>query len=185
MKVTYDAEAAKAYGIPAAIMLAKIAYLQRFSKRPDGFCWKKADEIEEETGLSPKQQRHALARLEVAGLIEVKATRAGKGAQHVRHFRLTEEGEKVAGQKCQKVTFESDKRSLLKSDKRSLSSNIELNTYRNNTRASSGPVGSGRAARGRKEQQEREAALEAQWAKEWEERRKAAGLEVLEGGKAE
>lgn len=178
MKVTYDADAARAYGIPAAIMLAKIAYLQKYSKRPDGFCWKKADEIEEETGLSPKQQRHALARLEVAGLIEVNSTRAWKGAQHVRHFRLTEEGEKVAGQKCQKVTFESDKRSLLKSDKRSLSSNIELNTYRNNTRA-------GRAARGRKEQQEREAALEAQWAKEWEERRKAAGLEVLEGGKAE
>lgn len=183
MRVTYDAEVAKAYGIPAAIMLAKIAYLQRFSKRPDGFCWKKADEIEEETGLSAKQQRHALARLEVAGLIEVKATRAGKGAQHVRHFRLTEEGERVAGQKCQKGTFESDKRSLLKSDKRSLSSNIELNTYRNNTRASSGPGGAGRAARGRKEQQEREAALEAQWAKEWEERKKAAGLEVLEGGK--
>ena len=176
MKVTFDADAAKAYGIPAAIMLAKIAYLQKYSKRPDGFCWKKADEIEEETGLSPKQQRHALARLEVAGLIEVKATRAGKGAQHVRHFRLTEEGEKVSGQKCQKVTFESDKRSL--------SSNIELNTYRNNTRASAGPGGSGRAARGKREQQEREAALEAQWAKEWEERRKAAGLEVLEGGKA-
>lgn len=185
MKVTYDADAARAYGIPAAIMLAKIAYLQRYSKRPDGFCWKKADEIEEETGLSPKQQRHALARLEVAGLIEVKATRAGKGAQHVRHFRLTEEGEKASGQKCQKVTFESDKRSLLKSDKRSLSSNIELNTYRNNTRASSGPGGAGRAARGKKEQMERERELEAKWAEEFEARKRASGdaFSVIAGGK--
>lgn len=185
MKASYSVEVARAYGIPAAVILSKIAYLQKYSKREDGFCWKTAGEIEEETGLTPKQQRHALARLEVAGLIEVKATRAGKGAQHVRHFRLTEEGEKVSGQKCQKVTFESDKRSLLKSDKRSLSSNIELKNYRNNTRASSGPGGAGRAARGKREQQEREAALEAQWARELEERRKAAGLEVLEGGKAE
>lgn len=182
MKVIYDAEAAKAYGIPAAIMLAKIAYLQRYSPRADGFCWRTAAAIEEETGLSPKQQRHALARLEGAGLVEVKATRAKKGAQHVRHFRLTEEGEKVAGQKCQKVTFESDKRSLLKSDKRSLSS-FEKENININTRASSGPGWAGRAARGKREQQEREAALEAQWAKEWEERKKAAALEVLEGGK--
>ena len=181
MKVTYDAEVAKAYGIPAAIMLAKIAYLQRYSPRADGFCWRTAAAIEEETGLSAKQQRHALARLEVAGLVEVKATRAKKGAQHVRHFRLTEEGARVAGQKCQNGTFESDKRSLLKSDKRSLSS-FEKEYINNNTRASAGSS-EGRAARGRKEQQEREAALEAQWAKEWEERKKAAGLEVLEGGK--
>lgn len=184
MKASYDAEVAKAYGIPAAVLLYKIAYLQKYSKREDGFCWKTAEEIEEETGLTPKQQRGALAKLETAGLIETKTTAAGKKSPHVRHFRLTEEGARLAFEKCQKVTFKSDKRSTLKVTKGHFSTYIELNN-RINTRASGDPGGAGRAARGKKEQMERERELEAKWTEEFEARKRAAGdaFSVIEGGK--
>lgn len=183
MKASYSVEVARAYGIPAAVLLAKIAYLQRYSPRADGFCWKAVSEMAEETALTRHQIEAAAAKLETAGLIETKVARARGHRGPVRHYRLTEAGKTEAcfSEKRKNVFPKSGKTVLPESGKTTLE-----NEYINiNTRASSGPGGAGRAARGKREQQEREAALEAQWAKEWEERRKAAGLEVLEGGKAE
>ena len=169
MKVTYDAEAAKAYGIPAAVLLSKIAYYSRYTKRKDGFCWRTAAALEAETGLSRYQQKKAAERLEAAGIIETKVLKVIGKNETAMHYRLTGSGIKETLNPGIKETF------IPTLDKEGI--------YKSNTRASSGPGGAGRAARGKREQQEREAALEAQWAKEWEERRKAAGLEVLEGGK--
>lgn len=179
MKVTYDAEVAKAYGIPAAVLLSKIAYYSRYTKRKDGFCWRTAAALEAETGLSRYQQKKAAERLEAAGIIETKVLKVTGKNETAMHYRLTGSGIKETSIPGIKETSNPGiKESCIPTlDKKGI--------YKINTRAGSGPVGSGRAARGRKEQQEREAALEAQWAKEWEERRKAAGLEVLEGGKAE
>lgn len=183
MKVTYDAEAAKAYGIPAAVLLAKVAYYSRYTKKPGGWCWKSVGDLEEETGLTRHQQAAAVEKLTAAGLIETRSGRVRGHRGPVRHYRLTEAGAALCrAEKRLNVQPKSGSTNPVVEPEKGSTIN-RINIYRNNTRASSGPGGAGRAARGRKEQQEREAALEAQWAKEWEERKKAAGLEVLEGGR--
>lgn len=178
MRVTYDAEVAKAYGIPAAVLLAKIAYYSRYTKRKDGFCWRTAAALEDETGLSRYQQKKAAERLEAAGIIETKVLKVTGKNETAMHYRLTGSGIK-------ETSIPGIKETSNPGIKESGISSIRELINKNNTRASSGPGGAGRAARGKREQQEREAALEAQWAKEWEERRKAAGLEVLEGGRSD
>lgn len=183
MKVTYDAEVAKAYGIPAAILLAKIAYLQRYSQRADGFCWKAVAEMAEETALTRHQIEAAAAKLEAAGLIETKVARARGHRGPVRHYRLTEAGKTAAcfSEKWKNVFPKSGKTVFPESGKTTLE-----NKYINiNTRANAGPAGGRSAARGKEEQRERELALEEEWAQEFAERKKAAGgaFTVFDGGK--
>lgn len=177
MKATYDAETAREYGIPAAVLLAKIVYYSRYSRRKDGFCWRTAAALEAETGLSRYQQKKAAERLEAAGIIETRVLKVTGRNETAMHYRLTAAGIKVSSIPGIKET------SIPGIEESGIPTNREL-INKNNTRASSGSP-EGRAARGRKEQQEREAALEEEWRREWAERLKAAGepFAVIEGGK--
>lgn len=179
MKVTYDAEVAKAYGIPAAVLLAKISYYSRYTKRKDGFCWRTAAALEDETGLSRYQQKKAAERLEAAGIIETKVLKVTGKNETAMHYRLTGSGIK-------ETSIPGIKETSNPGIKESCIPTLDIEgIYKNNTRASSGPGGAGRAARGKKEQMERERELEAKWAEEFEARKRASGdaFSVIAGGK--
>lgn len=177
-------EVAREFGIPAAVMLDKIAYLQRFTKREDGFCFRTAAELERETALSRYQQERAIAKLKGAGLVEVKVTKTGKNAAPVRHFRLTESGKTAAGEMRKTDISEMRKTDISKCGKLAFPI-YRINNNINNARAKTGPGGGRPAARGKEIQREREQALEEEWAREFAERKKAAGnaFAVIEGGK--
>jgi hypothetical protein len=177
MRVTYDAEVAKAYGIPAAVLLAKISYYSRYTKRKDGFCWRTAAALEAETGLSRYQQKKAAERLEAAGIIETKVLKVTGKNETAMHYRLTGSGIK-------ETSIPGIKETSIPGIKESGISSIRELINKNNTRAS-GPGGEGRAAQEKEDTEDRvELCREIE---EWlaNKRKKAAGLEVLEGGKAE
>lgn len=184
MKAGYRVEVAREFGIPAAVLLDKIAFLQRYTKRPDGFVFKTSAEIENETGLSRYQQERAIERLKAAGLIECKVTKTGKRSAPVRHFRLTEAGE-IASHEMRKTDIsEMRKTDISRCGKLAFPINNIINNNIN-ARANAGPAGGRSAARGKEEQREREQALEEEWAQEFAERKKAAGgaFTVFDGGK--
>lgn len=85
----YDVEIARELGIPAAVLLNKLNYLARFTRRKDGYCWKNAKELEDETGLSKYQQAEATKKLEQAGFIKTKVTYIQDGRTELvrcKHF---------------------------------------------------------------------------------------------------
>ena len=69
LSASYDVDIAKQYGVTAAALLNKLIYLSRYTTRSDGYCWRTAQEIENELGITLKQQNTAIEKLESAGLI--------------------------------------------------------------------------------------------------------------------
>lgn len=114
LSASYDVDIAKEHGLPAAALLNKIIYLSKFTPREDGFCWRTAQEIEEELGITKRQQSTAVEKLEQAGLIETKITYIQGTTTKCKHFRI--------------ITSESDKMLLSGSDETSLSNS---NIYNN------------------------------------------------------
>lgn len=96
-KIKNDGNYTASYSVPlarklgsvnAAIILDKLNYLQRQTRRGDGYCWRTARELEMETALSERQQSLAIKKLEDAGLIEVKNTYIIGTQIKCKHFRV-------------------------------------------------------------------------------------------------
>ena len=85
---SYDVDVAKEYGIPAAILLNKLLYLQQYSKRKDGFCWRSSAELSDELALSDRQLRKATSALEGAGVIETKVTYIDGTLTKCKHYHI-------------------------------------------------------------------------------------------------
>jgi len=85
---SYDVDVAKEYGIPAAILLNKLLYLQQYSKREDGFCWRSSAELSDELALSDRQLRKATSALEGAGVIETKVTYIDGTLTKCKHYHI-------------------------------------------------------------------------------------------------
>lgn len=117
LSASYDVDIAREYGLPAAALYNKLVYLSRYTSREDGFCWRTAQELENELGITKKQQMTATAKLEEAGLIETKTTYIVGTMTRCKHFRVLSVSDK------KELTIVSDKRSHTESDKRSLSVN--------------------------------------------------------------
>ena len=78
---------AKAVGIPEAIFLQQLRYWTGRSKRDGGWVYKSADEWEEETGLTYRQQGRVRKQLKKLGVIEERLARR----EHRLYFRLVPE----------------------------------------------------------------------------------------------
>lgn len=85
---SYDVDVAKEYGIPAAILLNKLLYLQQYSKREDGFCWRSSADLSDELALSDRQLRKATSALEGAGVIETKVTYIDGTLTKCKHYHI-------------------------------------------------------------------------------------------------
>lgn len=85
---SYDVGIAKKYGLASAILLNKLNYLSKYSPREDGYCWRTAKELEDELGLSRKQQELAIKKLVDANIIEVKNTYIEGTHIKCKHFKL-------------------------------------------------------------------------------------------------
>lgn len=85
--IAYRPEIARELGsIPAAIYYQQLCHWQQHSQRPDNFIFKSAKEFEQETYISPMQQRKCREILESRGWIEIKKELA-KGAPTL-HFKV-------------------------------------------------------------------------------------------------
>lgn len=86
---SYNVDIARQLGsVNAAILLDKLNYLQRFTARSDGYCWRTSKELEQETALTERQQSLAIKKLEELGLIETKNTYIVGTHRKCKHFRV-------------------------------------------------------------------------------------------------
>ena len=88
ISASYDVGVAKQYGIPSAVLLNKLIYLSKYTARGDNFCWRTSKELEDELGLTRKQQDLAITKLVNAGIIEVKNTYITGTQTKCRHFKV-------------------------------------------------------------------------------------------------
>lgn len=95
ISASYDVGIAREFGIPSAVLLNKLLYLCKNTTREDGFCWRTADELEQELGISRKQQELAIKKLEDAGIIETKNTYIIGTQIKCKHFKIIDLYEKV------------------------------------------------------------------------------------------
>ena len=71
---SYDVEIALRCGLPAAVLLSRLVYLCRMSKRKDHYCWRSYAELCDDLGLTPSVLETAIKKLENANLIRTKVT---------------------------------------------------------------------------------------------------------------
>lgn len=81
-------EIGKTFGWDAAIFFNKLEYLERQTKRKDGYCFRTAEEIEEELGIQDKRLRKIIKDLKDAGVIDVKNTYILGTTKKCRHFKI-------------------------------------------------------------------------------------------------
>lgn len=74
-------------GVKAAVMLSQLIYWTPRAENPDGWVRKDAGELEEETGLTRKEQAGARAELLGRGLIEYDV----RGVPATSHYRVVTE----------------------------------------------------------------------------------------------
>lgn len=91
LSASYDVDIAKKYSIKAAVLLNKLIYLQRYTPREDGFCWRSASELHDELGMSRKEQEKAIKILENAGILETKNTYIMGTQKKCKHFKISEQ----------------------------------------------------------------------------------------------
>ena len=131
LTASFDVDFAIEYGVQEAILVNKFLYLERYTTREDGFCWRTAQELYEETGLTKRQTTRAIDNLESLGFLETKNTHISGTSINARHFKLTKMfHDKFGGDKTS--LSGSNEMSLSGSDKTSLSS-INNNTLNNQT----------------------------------------------------
>lgn len=135
---SYDVDLAKKYGLEAAALFNKLVFLSRYSNREDGYCWKTAKELEDELGITKRQQERAIKILENAGLIKTKVTYISGTLSRCKHFKVfTVEDDKnaeIALSESNKMSLsiESNKMSLSEDNKTSLSNNSNHTIVSNN-----------------------------------------------------
>ena len=88
ISASYNVDMAKELGLPAAALLNKLMYLQQYTKRVDGFCWRTSEELTNELGIGPKQLRNAVSILERHGIIETKNTYIVGTHTKCKHYRI-------------------------------------------------------------------------------------------------
>ncbi len=130
LSASYDVDIARKYGVAAAALLNKLIYLSRFSPREDGFCWRTAQEIEDELGITKRQQMTAIEKLEEAGLIETKTTYIQGTMTRCKHFLVKVDlgDETPLSESDEMCITESNKMSLSESNEMSLSTLINNQT---------------------------------------------------------
>jgi hypothetical protein len=70
--------------VTVGVLFSQLLYWHGKGKRQDGWIYKSADELRQETGLSYKQQTLAIKKLKSLGIIEVKLM----GTPATRHFMI-------------------------------------------------------------------------------------------------
>ena len=88
ISASYNVDTAKELGLPAAALLNKLMYLQQYTNRGDGFCWRTSEELTNELGIGPKQLRNAVSILERHGIIETKNTYIVGTHTKCKHYRI-------------------------------------------------------------------------------------------------
>lgn len=88
LSASYDVGIAKEFGLPSAALLNKLLYLSKSTTREDGFCWRTSKELEDELGITRKQQEIAIKKLEEAGIIETKNTYIIGTQIKCKHFKI-------------------------------------------------------------------------------------------------
>ena len=89
-----NVDIARVYGWPAAILLNKLEYLSRYTAREDGFCFRTAQQLQDELALGEWELRSAVKKLEDAGIIETKNTYKVGTTTKCRHFRVLRDASK-------------------------------------------------------------------------------------------
>ena len=89
---SFDVDIANEFGIPAALLLSRIAFLSKYTPREDGFCWRTSEELRDELALGEYQIRDAIKKLTKAEVLEVKNTYIMGTMKKCRHFRVTDKG---------------------------------------------------------------------------------------------
>jgi hypothetical protein len=124
LSASYDVGVAKKYGINSAVLLNKLIYLQKYTSRNDGYCWRSAKELEDELGLSRYQQESAIKKLEDAGILETKNTYIIGTQVKCKHFKII--GIKDTDMVIQE-TSKSDFKETSKSEMRETSKSVNNN----------------------------------------------------------
>lgn len=109
ISASYDVGIAKEYGLASAVLLNKLIYLSKHTIREDGYCWRTAKELEDELGLTPKQQALAIQKLEEAGIIETKNTYIINTHIKCKHFKITDFDKMVKSDFDKRVKSETNK----------------------------------------------------------------------------
>lgn len=88
----YNLDDAAEYGINCAIILNRLRFLHRHTRREDGFTWQTSEDWNNYTGLSKFQTKEAITKLANLGIIEVKNTYIIGTQVKCRHQRFIKNG---------------------------------------------------------------------------------------------
>ena len=96
-------------GVTAGVFLSQLVYWTGKGKQADGWVWKSAEDMEDETGLTRNEQETARRNLKARGLIDERLA----GVPATLHFRVNLDAIMAAvaqfGEKCQSGLAKSDK----------------------------------------------------------------------------
>lgn len=132
LSASYDVDMALKYGVEVAALYNKLEYLARYTTREDGYCWRTAEELEKEIGLSKKQQALAIKKLENAGLIYTKVTYIQGTQKRSKHFFVVGTSNPESYQTSLSEIPESNQTAITESYQTSLSVSAESNFLYNN-----------------------------------------------------
>lgn len=132
LSASYDVDMALKYGVEVAALYNKLEYLARYTTREDGYCWRTAEELEKEIGLSKKQQALAIKKLENAGLIYTKVTYIQGTQKRSKHFFVVGTSNPESYQTSLSEIPESNQTEITESYQTSLSESAESNFLYNN-----------------------------------------------------
>lgn len=132
LSASYDVDMALKYGVEVAALYNKLEYLARYTTRDDGYCWRTAEELEKEIGLSKKQQALAVKKLENAGLIYTKVTYIQGTQKRSKHFFVVGTSNPESYQTSLSEIPESDQMANTESYQTSLSESAKSDFLYNN-----------------------------------------------------
>lgn len=89
----FSKKMAKKYGHEAAVLYAKIEFLQKFTTDPDRYCHGTQPDFTKWTGLSRAQQEKAAYILQKAGLLDKKTKYIEGTYRTCTHYKLVENNE--------------------------------------------------------------------------------------------
>lgn len=128
-------EIGKTFGWDAAIFFNKLEYLEHQTKRKDGYCFRTAEEIEEELGIQDKRLRKIIKDLKDAGVIDVKNTYILGTTKKCRHFKILWDSDfiqfNILGKSDKSETSQRDESGTFQRDK-SVSNSINNSSINNN-----------------------------------------------------
>lgn len=128
-------EIGKTFGWDAAIFFNKLEYLEHQTKRKDGYCFRTAEEIEEELGIQDKRLRKIIKDLKDAGVIDVKNTYILGTTKKCRHFKILWDSDfiqfNILGKSDKSETSQRDESGTFQRDE-SVNSSINNSSINNN-----------------------------------------------------